>query len=269
MKIVNKRKLSPIVWLGNKSKIAIKLFKHFPDHEIFVDAFAGSGEISLQSHFLNKNLKKLILNDANETLYEIYNLLKDHINEFILEYEKLSKGITQEKAKKIANEFQFYENSFKKSISYIFLLKNSYKCNIKTVRDSIEKSEKNTNKTYKLRLILANRIFNKYQAEFYNQNIFDFLNTIQKKESLSKDKTFIYCDPPYFKTSKNNYAKIKWTEKELANLIIKLNSMGFKYAISECFQNVDVFKKFGLNIFFLKTRRNISNRMTEILATNY
>lgn len=80
---------------------------------------------------------------------------------------------------------------------------------------------------------------------------------------------FIYADPPYLETG-NNYAE-SFTEDDSADLFEILVNSGIRFAMSE-FDHPFILKKakeYSLYITEIGERRNLKNRRTEILVTNY
>ena len=91
---------------------------------------------------------------------------------------------------------------------------------------------------------------------------------------MKKKKTFIYSDPPYFDTG-NNYGEngkvLKWTEQDVRDCFDVTFNSGIRGAMSE-FDNpfiIQEAKKRDLNIINIGERKNMKNRRTEILITNY
>ncbi len=79
----------------------------------------------------------------------------------------------------------------------------------------------------------------------------------------------IYCKPPYLGTT-DNYSN-SFTENDSIRLFDCLQNAGCKFAISE-FDNEFILnqaKERCLNIVYIGERKNIGNRRTEILITNY
>ena len=97
-------KISPIFYMGNKKKLINKgLIELFPENiSIFVDLFAGSGVISM-----NTEASKYIINDIDTNLIDLYNMFKfteadtiiEHIESRIEYY-----GLARERTKR--NEFK-------------------------------------------------------------------------------------------------------------------------------------------------------------------
>lgn len=80
--------------------------------------------------------------------------------------------------------------------------------------------------------------------------------------------TFIYADPPYLGTT-SNYNLPKWTESDANDLIDICKNTDLKMAISE-FDNPKILEMAkGLNVYQIGERKNLKNRRSEILITNY
>ena len=105
---------------------------------------------------------------------------------------------------------------------------------------------------------------------FDNDDFEKFISKISfRGRENDKQNSFIYCDPPYFGTT-DNYSN-SFTENDSLRLFDCLQNAGCKFAISE-FDNDFVLnqtKVRGLNIIYIGERKNIGNRRTEILITNY
>ena len=102
----------------------------------------------------------------------------------------------------------------------------------------------------------------------------DFRNVIKKinfsDTLLKKSEAFIYLDPIYLNTT-HFYKVPKWTIKDTEDCFKIMATSGIPSALSE-FDNDEVLKlaaDYNMNVIYLKERRNINNRRTEILVTNY
>ena len=108
---------------------------------------------------------------------------------------------------------------------------------------------------------------NTTSISFANKNSINFLNSINKR--TLKTNTFIYCDPPYLKTRGYRNSP-KWTQDDLNKLINKLLELKVKFAISEFEKNtLDISEKYNLNRHIIKEQRNLNDRQTEVILTNY
>jgi DNA adenine methylase len=105
---------------------------------------------------------------------------------------------------------------------------------------------------------------------FNNVDFRKFLNDISFRHGKQDiNRAFIYADPPYIETT-NNY-KNGFTKQDTIDLFDKLIEMKCKFAISE-FDNefiINEANKRCLNINYIGERRNLKNKRTEILITNY
>jgi DNA adenine methylase len=101
-------------------------------------------------------------------------------------------------------------------------------------------------------------------VQFTNCDFRDMLAKIQFKQDA-----FIYCDPPYVGTV-DNYSH-SFTKKDSIDLFDMLCKSGQQFAYSE-FDTpfiIEQAKSRGLYVNYIKARKTISNRNTEILITNY
>jgi DNA adenine methylase len=108
-----------------------------------------------------------------------------------------------------------------------------------------------------------------FDIKFSNSDFRKFLKSISYGDENDRSKSFIYCDPPYLGTG-DNYNN-SFTEQDSIDLFDTLQATGCKYAISE-FDHPFILqqaKERGLNVHIIGERKNIKNKRTEILVTNY
>lgn len=268
LKNVYAKKLSPIKWMGGKARVVSKLYQKIPKHEVFIDVFTGSAEVSLQNRYFNPSLKKIVLNDMLPELADFYQILKTQPQEFIAEFEKVFNYVDDnEKYKELQSKYKENENHLQKIASYFFLINRGYIAKIGTFVE-IKDRDKYLD-VFKFRVELANQILNQYNANIYNLNSIDFIDVIKQK--YKSDNAFIYCDPPYVYTNQTPYAQNegKWGADELNMLIKKLKETNLPFAISESKTNAGIFENAGLYVHIMGKRVNVKNEMVEILTTNY
>ena len=106
----------------------------------------------------------------------------------------------------------------------------------------------------------------------HSESLEDFrkaIKSISLSEENNIEKAFFYCDPPYLGTN-DNYSN-SFTEQDSIDLFDCLQATGCKFAMSE-FDNEFILnqaKERGLNVIVIGERKNLKNRRTEILITNY
>ncbi len=65
--------------LGNKKKIAEKVHRHVPQHDLYIELFFGAGGM-----FVNKPLAKYnIVNDLDDDVYNLYQVIWHRPNDLI------------------------------------------------------------------------------------------------------------------------------------------------------------------------------------------
>lgn len=244
--------------LGNKSKIASAIYKHFPPHKIYIEPFFGAGGM-----FFNKPQAKYnIVNDLDSDVVNLFKVIKDNFDDFLFLFE-----ITP-----MSEELFYYwvENKetdpVKKALRFLFLSSFSYlgkngtfmlihsNC---TYKEKIRKLIKKTAESFGSTMIR-------------NKDFRLFFNDIYETEAhIPKRHRFIYADPPYLGTT-NNYSD-SFTADDANDLFKILIESGIKFGYSE-FDNpiiLDLAKKYDLKIIQIGERRTLGSRNNEILVVNY
>lgn len=79
--LVNNSK--PLVpWIGGKRRLAKHILPLFPDHQCYVEPFAGAAAL----YFLKEPVDAEVLNDINGDLVCLYRVVKHHLDEFVREF---------------------------------------------------------------------------------------------------------------------------------------------------------------------------------------
>lgn len=241
--------------IGNKKRIAKDIIQHFPEHDLYIEPFFGGGGM----FFSKPKAKYNIVNDNDSEVYNLFQVLNDNpealekavyqmpIHEELWNYWKKNKE--QDPVKKAVRFLLFSNFSYMgKGGSLLFAQENTQKIlheNIKASHD------------FMFGTLLMNVDFRK------------MFKKIAFRSDSAKQKTFIYCDPPYLNTANNYQSGFKNQDcEDLFNVLINTNC---KFALSE-FQHpfvIEQAQKHGLNIIEIGERQNLKNRQMEILLTNY
>lgn len=240
--------------LGNKSQIATEIQKYFPQHKIYVEPFFGAGGM-----FFNKpKVACNLMNDIDSEVFNLFQVVSNKKNEL----EELF--LTTPKHQDLFNYWKEKNETceVRKAMRFLFISNytfmgagNSLKLNS---RNDVGQLYKNLQKVNALL----------FEVQFANMDFRDFIKAVSIEEG-EKDRTFIYCDPPYIDTW-DNYSH-SFTEKDSSDLFDSLIKKGCKFAYSE-FDHpfiLEQAKERGLNIITIGERQNLKNRRTEILVTNY
>ena len=272
-------------YTGGKYKLLPQIMPLFPENiNMFIDLFCGGCNVAI-----NVNAKKIICNDSEKVIIDLYNdwkngecdKLLNTLKETISKYE-LSKTNREgfEKIRKDYNDgnrewFMFYAmlmHSFNYQIR--FNKNNEYNMPFGKDRSCFNQSTENN--------------FINFVNEIHNKNIF-FTNkdfTELKIEKLKEDD-FVYCDPPYLITCASYNEKEGWNEikeRQLLKLLDSLNDNNVKFALSNVLENkgkrneilIEWCKKY--NVHYLNNsysncnyhaKDKSKNSTVEVLITNY
>jgi len=239
--------------LGNKKKLADKIIPHFPSHDIYIEPFFGAGGM-----FFNKPKARYnFCNDLDSDVFNLFNVISENKNEL---KEKLALLIEHTDLFYTFKD-AFYEDPVKKAVRFLYLSNMSLYGRMQTPGLSCNHSL----------AIMQSKIDETYKyiqdCKFTNYDFRKLFNNIAIRPG-DKDDVFVYADPPYVDTE-GNYSGL--TIEDHHELIDVLKNTGYRFAVSE-FDNsavIDCANKKSLNIMVIGERRNIKNRRTEILITNY
>lgn len=232
--------------------------KHFPQHQIYIEPFFGAGGM-----FFNK--PKAHNNIVNDLDSDVFNLFMVASNQ----KEELKEAF---KIMPLHSDLMNYwkENKetepIKKALRFL-MLSNFGVYGLETFGLGAKREDFQ----YKFDALLDETSKKIIGVQFANYDFRKFLSTIRFINDGRNDelKTFIYADPPYLNTS-DNYSN-SFTETDSIDLFDCLEKIGCKFAMSE-FDNEFILRQAEqrkLNVITIGERKNIKNRRTEILVTNY
>lgn len=238
--------------IGNKNAIANKIIPYFPAHKIYIEPFFGAGGI-----FFNKpKVKYNIVNDLDSDVFNLFMVIINQKEELEKAFYHMPIHTDLLKYWKKNQE----TDPIKKALRFLFLSNFTFMCKGNTM----------TTGTVNPKSIFFDRINNCFDYIFDTQFLnCDFKRFFIEARINNIEQTFIYCDPPYLNTD-DNYSN-SFKENDSVDLFNILQKTGCKYAMSE-FDNpfiIQQAKERNLNINIIGERRNLENRKTEILITNY
>tara|TARA_R110002050_G_scaffold269917_1_gene412404 strand:- start:29904 stop:30665 length:762 start_codon:yes stop_codon:yes gene_type:complete len=74
----------PIIpWMGGKTRLAKEILPLFPDHQCYVEVFAGGAAL----FYKKQPVKAEVLNDINGELVNLYRVVQHHLEEFIRQFK--------------------------------------------------------------------------------------------------------------------------------------------------------------------------------------
>jgi DNA adenine methylase len=78
-------KVSPIIpWMGGKRRLVSQLVQKIPEHQCYVELFAGGAAL----FFMRENASKVeVINDINGDLVNLYRVVQHHLEEFVRQFK--------------------------------------------------------------------------------------------------------------------------------------------------------------------------------------
>lgn len=244
---------------GNKSQLAEKIIPFFPPHKIYIEPFFGAGGM-----FFNKPKAKYnFLNDIDNDVFNLFQVVKNNRKELYDMIESMPIHQSLMKFWKKNRE----EDPIWQAVRFLFISNFTYLAkgyNLKFTADNTKS-------------LILSRIEPTFKfmsdAKFMCVDFRDVLKQISFQDNANLCKrgdSFIYSDAPYLGTdgwyTHNSNELIDLTDH--MDLLCESN---IRFCISE-FDNeivMDNATDRKLNIILLGERRNLKNRRTEILITNY
>jgi len=242
--------------LGNKSQIATEIQKYFPQHKFYIEPFFGAGGM-----FFNKpKVKFNIVNDLDSDVFNLFQVVRN--NKAELEEQMRIMPIHSD----LLNYWKKTTETdpIKRALRFVFLSNFTFMGS----GASLAIGDKNTKDIFYENLNKTTAFIT--DVQFANYDFRKFIKSLDRPINANgADSCFIYCDPPYLDTD-DNYSN-SFVEQDASDLFDCLVETGCKFAYSE-FDNEFILnqaKERGLNVIIIGERKNLKNRRTEILITNY
>jgi DNA adenine methylase len=244
--------------LGNKTKLLPKLLPLFPENiTTFIDMFMGSGAVTFA---MVDRAKYIIANDNDEEVFNLFMTVKEHKEEL---EEAIRMMPIHDKLFQYWKKQEEYDCVWK-ATRFLMLSNFSFQGAGSSMR-----VDASCNSKY---FIIQNVSSLFQQIQNIQFICDDFRKVVSKVHFVSerdKLKAFLYADKPYDGTD-NNYAG-EWKNEDTQDLFDILVSSGLRFAVSEFKGSFseELSKEYGLLVTEIGERRNLKNRATEILITNY
>lgn len=295
-----------IKWAGGKTQLIPQLEKHLPENmdrfDTYVEPFIGGG--ALFYHMAAKhNFKKLVINDFNPDLVNVYRVIQKQPKKLLTVLEEFQKDYlskSEDERKEFYYSMREQFNNVKTGVSYDVKVLNTEHVLLAGLFILLNKTCFNG-----LYRVNSKGLFN---VPFANpktlfivdeENIMAVSKLLQKAVILCGDyrnvepyldgKTFIYLDPPYRPVAAsdrgNIYVKDAFNDEaqaELASWCGKMDSKGVKFMLSNSDPTMadpedkffeELFKDFNIHTVYAKRMINrdgsARGQIREILVTNY
>ena len=276
----NNKLVAPFLkWVGGKRQLMPSIVEHLPENikdYKYIEPFIGGGAV-----LFNLQPKNAIINDFNEELINVYQVIKNNLDELIADL------------KKHKNEADYFysirsldrNGAFKKlsdvqrASRVIFLNKTCfnglYRVNNAGEFNSPFGRYKNPNIVNEPTLKAVNKFLNSNNIEIKSGDYSEILKKVDKK-------SFVYLDPPYHPISESSnftgYVQGGWNiydQIDLKTACDELHKKGVKFLLSNSSAEFikDLYKDYKITI--VKANRAINSNgadrgeVDEVLIRNY
>lgn len=183
-------------WAGGKSKLVPILSEHLGTKGRLVEPFVGSGAV-----FMGTNFEEYLLCDTNPDLIGLFNNLKNHRKDLILQVNDIFSGgyNNEDSFYELRDEFnQLSPEALRKSVLFVYLNKHAFNglCRYNSKGFFNVPYGRYTSPTAPIREM---ELFSEKskKAEFLCA---DFTKTFD----MVKEGDVVYCDPPYVPLSSSS-----------------------------------------------------------------
>ncbi len=271
--------VSPVVkWVGGKRQLLQDILKHIPDkYSTYYERFVGGGAV-----LFHLQPRKMVINDINEELMNVYNVICNNVEELIEDLKKHKNEADYfYKIRELDRDREKYAqlNNIERASRIIYLNKTCYNGLFRVNRQGEFNTPfgryKNPNIANEATLKAVNNYFNKAKITLKCGDFEEAVKGIRKGG-------FVYFDPPYDPVSESanftGYDKGGFDKDEqirLKKLCDKLNNRGVKFLLSNSSTEfiLDLYKDY--NITIVKAKRSINSKgdgrgdVNEVLVKNY
>lgn len=259
----------PLTYYGGKQKLAKTIIELIPDHHTYCEPFFGGGAV-----LFAKNPSTIeVINDTNGDLINFYRVVKTKFKQLQKEVKATLHSRKEHRyAAKVILQFPELFNDVKRAWAIWVLANQSYGSLIE--ESSTWGYDKSKNTTAKRLHHKRENFTNEYAKRLEKVQIenVDALRVIETRDS---EKTFFYCDPPYYNSDCGHYNGYSLQDYE--NLLKKLSEIKGKFLLSS-YPNELLEKYAKQNKWFMKkiemplsivAKYGRGKRKTEVLVGNY
>lgn len=260
----NNKLVTPFLkWVGGKRQLMPSIIEHLPENikgYKYLEPFVGGGAV-----LFNLQPKNAIINDFNEELINVYQVIKNNLDELIADLKKhkneaeyfyLIRGLDRNgKFKKLT--------AVQRASRVVFLNKTCfnglYRVNNAGEFNSPFGRYKNPNIVNEPTLKAVNKFLNSNNIEIKSGDYSEILN-------LADKKCFVYLDPPYYPVSESSnftgYVQGGWNmydQIDLKTACDELHKKGVKFLLSNSSADFikDLYKDYKITI--VKANRAINS----------
>lgn len=248
-------------YLGGKSRLTDQIIKRIPEHECYVEVFAGAAWLL----FRKEESKTEIINDINGDLVTLYRVIKNHLDEFIRYFRWIL--VSREEFDRFRNTPPNVLTDIQRAVRFYYLLKTGFGAKVHNPTFSIAPSRPSN-----LNLL---RIEEELSAAHLRLSRVYIENAPFEKVLTRFDRptTFFYLDPPYYRCEED-YGKGIFKREDFGRLRDILSKIKGKFIMSlnntpEIRELYKDFKIVTVKTSYSATKTGAKNGFSEVLILNY
>lgn len=276
----NNKLVAPFLkWVGGKRQLMPTIVEHLPENikdYKYIEPFIGGGAV-----LFNLQPKNAIINDFNEELINVYQVIKNNLDELIIDLKKHKNEAEYFYSIRSLDRNEEFKklNAVQRASRVIFLNKTCfnglYRVNNAGEFNSPFGRYKNPNIVNEPTLKAVNKFLNSNNIDIKSGDYSEILKQADKK-------CFVYLDPPYHPISESSnftgYVQGGWNmydQIDLKTACDELNKKGVKFLLSNSSADFikDLYKDYKITI--VKANRAINSNgadrgeVDEVLIRNY
>jgi DNA adenine methylase len=181
--------IKPIIpWQGGKRRLAKHILPIFPEHECYVEPFAGGAAL----FFMKSESSVEVLNDINGELVNLYRIVQHHLEEFIKQFKWIL--VSREHFDRLKNTPVQSLTDIHRAVRFFYLQKMSFggKVHAQVIGTA-------TTAPPRMNLLRIEEYLSAAHLRLSRVYI-EHLAWDSCIARYDRSHTLFYCDPPYWKT---------------------------------------------------------------------
>lgn len=256
-----KKLKAPFGWVGGKSQLATDIVKMMPEHEMYVEVFAGG----LNVLYAKPKINLEVVNDINGELINLHRHIRKSPESlsFYLKQLLISRELFDDM------KFKRFKprNDIERAAVYYYLISQSFG----SKGDNFAMSTKSFRKPKDIY-----KSFYKWSRRLRNTTI-ENMSFEKLIKTYDKEAALFYCDPPYYKTEKYYKNIGEFGEKEHKLLADTLRKCNGKWLVSyndcefirELYQGFNILESKEVEYLLGKNAHGKRKVVREIYICNY
>jgi len=246
-------------WIGGKRRLAKHLLPLFPDHQCYIEPFAGAAAL----YFMKEPSKAEVINDINGDMVNLYRVVKHHLEELHKQLKwMLCSRQNWEWAKSTPVETL---TDIQRAARFLYLQKQAFGGKVAGQTFGTSTTHRPRFNIFTMEQDLADA---HYRLAHTTIEHLDWKRLIEKYD---REHSLFYCDPPYWETEgygvefrfEEYEAMVKLAKTIKGKMIISINNHP---DIRKVFEGLNVRE---VNIRYTVGGRGKSPEVKELIYTNF